>query len=291
MSLSAYEPWFRLGSFATVLALMLLWETLAPRRATLEPRLRHLARNLALTAIDTLVVRLVVPLLPVGLASLAATRGWGVLNLVAWPAWLEVVLAIVVFDFVIYVQHVLFHAIPLLWRLHMVHHSDLDFDTSTGVRFHPIEILLSLGLKSALVLVLGPAPLAVLIFEVLLNATALFSHSNIRLPAKLDRTLRLLLVTPDMHRVHHSVQIAESNSNFGFNLAIWDRLCGTYTAQPAAGHEGMALGLEEHRDVHRLRLGRLLALPFVNRSRHYAIGGTAAVTTGDDHQRQTDSVS
>lgn len=258
-----HEPAIRLVSFILILTLMVLWETLAPRRRPSEARARHLGRNLAVTFIDAAVVRLFVPMLPVALAALAALRGWGLFNALTWPTWLEVALAIVFFDFAIYYQHRLFHEVPLLWRLHKVHHSDLDFDTSTGVRFHPVEILLSLAIKSVLVVVLGPAPVAVLLFEVILNATALFNHGNVRLPEWLDYVLRWLLVTPDMHRVHHSIVGRETNSNYGFNVPWWDRWLGTYRAQPQAGHEAMHIGIDEYRRREQTTLGKLLLMPFV----------------------------
>jgi len=202
-----------------------------------------------------------------GMALLAAERHWGLLNNVSLPAGLEVIAAVVALDFAIYLQHVLFHAVPALWRLHRVHHADLDFDVTTGARFHPIEIVLSMLIKFAVIAALGPAPLAVLIFEVLLNATAMFNHSNVRMPVRLDRVLRWLVVTPDMHRVHHSIEDHETNSNFGFNLPLWDRLFGTYKDQPDAGHDGMTIGI---RDLRAPRLATalpgMLWLPFVGRS-------------------------
>lgn len=269
-----YELWLRLGSFVLLLALMVLWETLAPRRPVQEARSRHGLRNLAITVLAAVLVRVLIPLLPVGLAVVAVERGWGLFNWLDWPAWLEILLAVVVLDFVIYLQHVMFHAVPALWRLHMVHHADLDFDTTTGVRFHPIEILLSLVIKLAAVLVLGPAPVAVLLFEILLNGTALFNHGNVRLPGPVDRILRWVVVTPDMHRVHHSIVVRETNSNFGFNLPWWDRLLGTYRAQPAAGHEGMTIGLDTYRQLEQITLGRLLLLPFGGRRGTYAMEGS-----------------
>src|SRR6185369_7583676 len=228
--------------------------------------------NLGLVALDTLLVRLLIPVGAVGLALLAQERGWGVLNNVSLPGWLAVVLAFLALDFVIYLQHVMFHAVPALWRLHMVHHADLDFDTTTGVRFHTLEILLSLGIKAAAVALLGAPALAVLVFEVALNATSLFNHGNVRLPAWLDRALRLVVVTPEMHRVHHSVIPRETNSNFGFNLPWWDRLFGTYRAQPAAGHEGMTIGIAQFRDPSELRLDRMLLQPFRYDDRLYPLG-------------------
>lgn len=261
-ALLAREPAIRLTGFVAVLALMALWETLAPRRRPGEARARHVARNLAVATIDAAVVRLCVPMLPVALAALAVERGWGLFGHLVWPAWLEVVLAMLLFDFAIYCQHRLFHAVPWMWRLHKVHHSDLDYDATTGVRFHPLEILLSLAIKSALVVAVGPAPVAVLAFETILNATALFNHGNVRLPARLDRVLRWLVVTPDMHRVHHSAVVRETNSNYGFNLPWWDRWLGTYRAQPAAGHDTMQLGLDEFRQRRQTTLGKLLRMPF-----------------------------
>jgi sterol desaturase/sphingolipid hydroxylase (fatty acid hydroxylase superfamily) len=197
------------------------------------------------------------------MALLAQERHWGLLNNVPLPPWLGVVFGVMALDLAIYLQHVLFHAIPTLWRLHMVHHADLDIDVTTGLRFHPIEIVLSMGLKLMAVTLLGASPSAVLVFEVALNATAMFSHSNMRLPVWFDRWLRLFVVTPDMHRVHHSVIIRETNSNYGFNLPWWDRLFGTYKAQPDRSHDGMTIGLAQFRDPARLTLHRLLALPFV----------------------------
>jgi sterol desaturase/sphingolipid hydroxylase (fatty acid hydroxylase superfamily) len=266
------ESVIRLACFAGVLLLMALWEVLAPRRRLTVGRPLRWASNLGLILLDTLLVRFLVPLGAVGVALLAAERGWGVLNNLALPAWLAVVLAAVALDLVIYLQHVMFHAVPRLWRVHRVHHADLDFDATTGVRFHPVEILLSLGIKTAAVTLLGAPALGVLLFEVLLNATSLFNHGNVRLPAWLDRVLRLLVVTPEMHRVHHSTNPRETNSNFGFNLPWWDYLLGTYRAQPAEGHEGMAIGLEEFRDEYVAdRLPGMLALPFVGQEGDYPI--------------------
>jgi sterol desaturase/sphingolipid hydroxylase (fatty acid hydroxylase superfamily) len=197
------------------------------------------------------------------MALLAKEQGWGIFNNLTLPAWPGVILSVIALDFVIYLQHVLFHAVPALWRLHMVHHADLDFDVTTGLRFHTLEILLSMGIKLAAVVLLGaPAP-AVFIFEILLNATSMFSHGNVRLPYWLDRSLRLLLVTPEMHRVHHSTNPVETNSNFGFNVPWWDYLLGTYRAQPSQGHEGMTIGLSQFRDHRVEQLRWMLTLPFV----------------------------
>jgi sterol desaturase/sphingolipid hydroxylase (fatty acid hydroxylase superfamily) len=265
------EPTIRLTAFAGVLAVMALWELLAPRRRLTAARRVRWVSNLGLVTINTLAARLVLPLSAVGVARLAQERGWGLLANIDLPAWLAVALAIVALDLVLYLQHVLFHAVPALWRLHMVHHADLDFDVTTGIRFHTLEILLSLGIKTAAVVLLGAPVLAVLLFELLLNATALFDHANVRLPAGLDRVLRLVLVTPEMHRVHHSADPEETNSNFGFSLPWWDYLLGTYRARPAAGHEGMTIGLSQFRDERVLRLPWMLALPFLGRFGGYAI--------------------
>jgi sterol desaturase/sphingolipid hydroxylase (fatty acid hydroxylase superfamily) len=266
-----HEGAIRLVSFAGILAVMAGWELLAPRRPLHESKAVRWVSNLGLVVVDTLLLRLLFPVLAVGMATLAAQEGWGLLNRTALPAWLAFVLAVVMLDGVIYLQHVMFHAVPALWRLHRMHHTDLDFDTTTGLRFHPIEILLSMGIKLAAVTVLGPPPGAVLVFEVLLNGTALFNHGNIRLPLALDRWLRLLVVTPDMHRVHHSIYPGETNSNFGFNLPWWDRLLGTYRAQPRDGHDGMTIGIEQFRDPRELWLHRLLVQPFRGSASGYAI--------------------
>ncbi|WP_338503535.1 sterol desaturase family protein [Sphingomonas kaistensis] len=256
------EPWLRLGTFAGVLAVLAVAEMLAPRRRQAIGRGKRWPANLGLVALDSLLVRLLFPAAAVGAAIFAEERGWGLFNLVDLPAWVEIAAAVILLDLLIYGQHVLFHAVPPLWRVHRVHHADLEFDVTTGLRFHPVEIVLSMAIKIAAVMALGAAALAVLIFEVLLNATAMWSHSNIRLPLGLDRIVRRLVVTPDMHRTHHSIVPRETHSNFGFNLAIWDRLFGTYRAQPEAGHDGMTLGVPQFRDERDLALGRLLLQPF-----------------------------
>ena len=266
-----HETAIRLGFFLGILAAMALWELAAARRELESGRARRWVANLGLVALDTAVVRLLAPITATGLAVVASERGWGLLHRFALPAWLAFLVAFLALDLVIYLQHVIFHAVPALWRLHMTHHSDLDFDATTGVRFHPLEILLSLAIKLAAILVLGPSPLAVVGFEVVLNGTSLFNHGNVRLPAALDRVLRWLVVTPDMHRVHHSAAAPETNSNFGFNFPWWDRLFGTYRAQPRLGHEAMTIGLDQFRDPARLALPRLLALPFVGRTGDYPI--------------------
>ncbi len=261
--LQQHELAIRLSCFLGVFGGVALWELAAPRRRLTAPQPLRWASNLALVALDSLLLRALFPAAAVGVAAFAARRGWGLFHLLAVPSWFAVPASVVLLDAVIYLQHVAFHGVPLLWRLHRVHHADLDIDVTTGSRFHPIEIVLSMLVKAAAILVLGSPATAVVIFEVLLNASAMFNHGNIRLPLALDRVLRWLLVTPDMHRVHHSVDVAETNSNFGFNLPWWDRLFGTYRDQPRAGHVGMTigiLGLTELRVV--ARLDGMLLLPF-----------------------------
>jgi sterol desaturase/sphingolipid hydroxylase (fatty acid hydroxylase superfamily) len=265
------EPVLRLACFAGVFGVMALWEIMAPRRRLGIAKSTRWLSNLGLVALNALVVRLLLPLGAASVALLAHEHGWGLFNNLALPAWLVVVISIIALDIVIYLQHVLFHAVPALWHLHMVHHTDLDFDVTTGVRFHTLEILLSLGIKLAVVVLLGAPALAVLLFEVLLNATSMFSHGNVVLPAWLDRVLRLVVVTPDMHRVHHSVDARETNSNFGFNLPWWDYLLGTYRSQPAAGHQGMTIGLSQFRGDEVERLPWMLTLPFVGRVGNYPL--------------------
>jgi len=253
----------RLGFFFAVLLLMVGWEVLAPRRILGVPRKLRWSGNLGIVSLNTLTVRFLFPLLPVSFAFLVQERGWGLLNQLDLPPWLAILVALVLMDLAIYLQHVMFHAFRIFWRIHRMHHTDLDYDVTTGLRFHPIEIFLSLLLKLAVVALVGPAPAAVLIFEVLLNATSMFNHGNVRIGTSVDRVLRLFLVTPDMHRVHHSVIRRETDSNYGFNLPWWDRLFGTYRKQPAMGHEKMIVGLDAFRDPKMLRLHWLLAIPFL----------------------------
>ncbi len=257
----AAEPLIRLGAFAGLLALLVAWESWAPRRRRTIGRWKRWPGNAGVVVIDAFVLRFLFPTAAVGVALVAEARGWGLLNLVAVPALAAVLIAIILLDLIIYAQHVLFHANPLLWRLHRMHHADLEIDVTTGIRFHPVEILLSMVIKLGAVVALGAPALGVMIFEILLNATAMFSHSNVRLPAHLDRRLRRIMVTPDMHRVHHSIVAREMQSNFGFNLPWWDRLFGTYRDQPAAGHEAMTIGLSQFRNPSELRLDRMLMQP------------------------------
>lgn len=257
------EVWIRLSCFASVLFAMAVWEWLAPRRKTTLKRPLRWGSNVGILVLNVIMVRLVVPMTAVGAAVLAQSHGWGLLNLVDWPTALEIFMSVLVFDLAIYGQHVLFHAVPWLWRLHMVHHANMDFDVTTGLRFHTLEIVLSALIKLAVVAALGPAAVAVVLFEVLLNASSMFNHSNIRMPQGLDNILRLVLVTPDMHRVHHSVIRRERNSNYGFNLPWWDYLFRTYVSEPQDGHEQMAIGVDNFRDENRTeRLPGMLTLPF-----------------------------
>jgi sterol desaturase/sphingolipid hydroxylase (fatty acid hydroxylase superfamily) len=271
LSLFSSEAFIRLAAFAVALGLLMAGEVLAPRRRRIVSRRVRWTSNFGLVVLNTVAARLVLPLGAVGIAWATDKRGWGLFNNIDWPDWIEVPLAVLLLDFAIYLQHVMFHAVPLLWRLHMVHHADLDFDVSTGLRFHTLEILLSLGIKAAVIVLLGASALAVMLFEIALNATSMFNHSNLRLPLGLDRILRLLVVTPDMHRVHHSVHARETNSNFGFNFPWWDRLLGTYRPQPADGHEEMTVGLSHLREDHVCRLAWMLALPFVRHTGDYPI--------------------
>lgn len=256
------EVFLRITSFFGILFFIALWEIVAPRRPLTSRKGPRWFANLSMIAIATLLIRFTFPLLPVGLAIIAQERGWGILNLISLPSWLAVTIALLALDLVIYLQHVMFHFLPILWRLHRMHHSDLDLDASTGNRFHPMEIMISIGIKLGAVLIIGPSPFAVLLFEILLNAAAIFNHGNIRIPLGIDRWLRTVLVTPDMHRVHHSILPRETNSNFGFSLSWWDFLCGTYRAQPGAGHLEMTIGLKQYRNPARLTLPRLLVQPF-----------------------------
>jgi sterol desaturase/sphingolipid hydroxylase (fatty acid hydroxylase superfamily) len=267
-----YEAIIRLGAFAAVFAVMAVWEFLGPRRNQAIGRGVRWPSNLGVVVVDTLLVRLLIPATAVSVALVAQSHGWGFFNVVTLPFWIAVVSAVILLDLAIYLQHVLFHAVPALWRLHRMHHADLEFDVTTGLRFHPFEILLSLMIKLAVVAAIGAPAVAVLIFEVLLNATSMFNHGNVRIPPGVDRLLRWILVTPDMHRVHHSIVARETNSNFGFNLPWWDRLLGTYRAQPAAGHDGMTIGIEQFRQPRELRLDRMLLQPFRGDAARYPLG-------------------
>jgi sterol desaturase/sphingolipid hydroxylase (fatty acid hydroxylase superfamily) len=254
----------RISAFALVFAALAAWEIAAPRRGLIVGRKPRWPSNLGILLVDVVAVRILLPTAAVGAALFAAGRGWGLLHLAGWRLSVAVLIGFLVLDLVIYGQHVLFHKVPVLWRLHRMHHADLDIDVTTGVRFHPFEILISLAIKIATVVAFGIPVVAVLLFEVVLNATSMFNHANAAMPPALDRVLRLIVVTPDMHRVHHSILRHETDSNFGFNLPWWDRLFGTYRAQPEAGHAGMTIGLPTFRGSHELRIDRLLTQPFRN---------------------------
>ncbi len=262
-----HEGTLRLAVFLGLFALLALIETLAPRRARAQPRSTRWVTNWGITIANFIALRalaLALPLLAVGAAVDAQAQGWGLFNALDWPLWLEFGLAILIFDFAIWAQHLITHKIPVLWRLHRVHHADVDLDVTTAIRFHPVEIALSMVLKIGLVYLLGPAAIAVIAFEILLNGTAMFNHANIRLPLWADAIIRRIIVTPDMHRVHHSVHRHEHDSNYGFALSIWDRMFGTYIAQPAEGHDDMKIGLE-WQDERPSKLGWSLWLPFARK--------------------------
>ena len=256
------EPTIRLGCFLAVFVAIAVWEVLLPRRPLGFSRWVRWPNNLAVAVFNSVLARVLLPTAVVGMADIAVKQNWGLLHQLSLPGWSEIIIAVLILDFVIYLQHILFHAVPALWRLHRMHHADQDFDVTTGARFHPIEIILSLGIKLAIVTALGPAVIAVIIFEVLLNASSMFNHGNVRIAPKVDRILRWVLVTPDMHRVHHSIVVHETNSNFGFNLTWWDRLLGTYRNQPAAGHDGMTIGIELFRTQRDQMLDHMLVQPF-----------------------------
>ncbi|HHH43489.1 MAG TPA: sterol desaturase family protein [Gammaproteobacteria bacterium] len=266
------EVTIRLAFFFGMFAVMAVWEVLAPRRKRVLSRTVRWLNNLGLVFLNSFVLRLLFPAAAVGMAAFTTEQGWGLFNYYEVPAGVAILASIVAMDFVIYLQHVMVHAVPLLWRLHRVHHADVDFDVTTGARFHTLEIILSMLIKFATIVVLGPPVVAVVIFEVVLNATAMFNHSNIRIPQAVDRVVRWLVVTPDMHRVHHSVEDDEANSNFGFNLPWWDRLFGTYRDQPRAGHEGMTIGIHTYKEPKLVAwLPGMLVLPFIGRITGYAI--------------------
>jgi len=267
--LGQYEPVLRFAIFAVLFTTFALWELLKPRRPLSDSKAHRWFNNLGVFALDVAMVRVLFPLAAVGFSEMAQHYELGLLQLVALPGWLEVGCAVLLLDMVIYWQHRLFHKVPALWRLHKVHHADLDIDVTTGVRFHPLEILLSMVVKLLAVLVIGPPALAILLFEILLNGTAVFNHANILVTPGMDRLLRLLVVTPDMHRVHHSSNFAETNSNYGFNLPWWDRLFGSYRAQPQHGHTAMRIGLSEIREPQSLM--KMLLLPFRPRGQQPAV--------------------
>ena len=273
-----YEATIRLAFFVGIFIAVALFELAFPRRPLTTSKKSRWFANIGIVVINTILLRLLIPAGAVGMSFWIGTQGWGLFNHLDLPFWLEVVLSVILLDFIIYLQHVMFHAVPILWKLHMMHHADMDYDLTTGTRFHPIEIIISMVIKISAITVLGAPVLSVIIFEILLNGTAMFNHGNLFIPIQADRVLRLFVVTPDMHRVHHSIFPNETNSNFGFNLPWWDRIMGTYRPQPTRGHDGMTIGLHQFRDPSRLTLLRLLALPFIGKGGAYAIGqrGTKA---------------
>ena len=270
--IESHETAIRLGCFVTMFIATGAWEIMAPRRTLSAPKKMRWTSNLGLVVLNTGLLRLLFPLAAVGVAASAAAHDWGLLNHFQLPIGITVLLAVIALDLAVWLQHVLFHAVPVLWRLHSVHHADPDFDLTTGSRFHPIEIVLSMLIKFVAIAAIGPPVVAVVIFEVMLNATAMFNHGNVRLPLGLDAIARWLVVTPDMHRVHHSIDAAETNSNFGFNLPWWDRLFGTYCDQPLAGHTAMTIGLRGQANLRQVaRLDGMLLLPFKQQANGYVI--------------------
>jgi len=262
----------RVGVFFLVLLIMAAAEAAAPRRKLRFGRQRWTA-NLGIVVLNGLIVRLLLPGGAVAVAWWADAHHVGLLHLFGWTGGLAIIVAIILLDLAIYAQHVLFHAVPALWRLHMVHHADRDIDVTTGLRFHPVEILLSMLIKMAVVALIGAPALAVVIFEIALNGMAMFNHANVRLPAGVDRLLRRLFITPDVHRIHHSVIRAETNSNYGFNLSLWDRLFGTFREQPQRGHQGMVIGLEHLQSAPTHQIGFMLRLPFGDEIGQYPMPG------------------
>ncbi|MDC0335430.1 sterol desaturase family protein [Pseudodesulfovibrio sp.] len=252
----------RVGSFLAILTIMGIAESVWPRRVLATPKGQRWFANISVSVLSTLIVRILLPLAPAGIAIYCAEHGIGLLNLVHIPFWLAFMSTVQLLDMLIYWQHVLFHRIPILWRIHRMHHADTDIDASTGIRFHPIEIALSMLIKISAIILLGPPASAVIVFEILLNGCALFNHANVRLPVTFDALLRLIAVTPDMHRVHHSTDMREANMNYGFNFPWWDRLFGTYKDQPDLGHTDMRIGLNIFRDPEFIRLTKMLTIPF-----------------------------
>ena len=261
-----YEIIIRTVSFSSIFLIMAVWEITTPCRTLKISKITRWLNNLSITILNTLLLRFLFPAAALGIASLSAEKGWGLFNQLDWPLSILVILTVILMDFAIYLQHVMFHAIPLLWRLHRVHHADPDFDVTTGARFHPIEIILSMFIKSCVIVLLGPPLVAVLIFEIVLNAMAMFNHSNIQLHQRIDLWLRSLIVTPNMHRVHHSQINDEANSNFGFNLTLWDRFFATYRDQPRKSPQLMDIGIREFsRPEHIVNLLGMLKLPFMSK--------------------------
>lgn len=263
--IASHEPTIRLSFFLGTLGMIGIWQVVAPKRPQTVSTLWRWLNNFGVTFLNTFLLRLLFPILAVGLAAIAEENGWGILNIIEIPIALSIVIAVILQDLVIYWQHVIFHRVGFLWRFHKMHHADVDYDVSTGARFHPVEIILSMLLKLVVVFLLGPPVVAVIIFEILLSSVAMFNHANAGLPEKIDQMMRKIVVTPDMHRVHHSVIRGEHNSNYGFNLPWWDYLFGTYLSQPSAGHDKMTIGLSEYQEERKQSILWMLSLPFVKR--------------------------
>lgn len=262
----------RLTFFFGIFFVMALWEIMSPQRQLTQPKMNRWVNNITLVFLNSLLLRIIFPAAAVGMAIFVNENQWGIFNYYQLPLYLTISLSIIALDLIIYLQHVMVHAVPLLWRLHRVHHADLDYDVTTGARFHPIEIIISMLLKFAAIIILGAPVIAVLLFEIILNALAMFNHANIRIPVSIDNLLRWFIVTPDMHRVHHSVEDDETNSNFGFNLSLWDRIFGTYRHQPRNGQTGMTVGIHYFRDNKQTnQLPGMLTLPFKGKVTEYAI--------------------
>lgn len=266
-----HAMYVRLGAFLVIFSTMAIWEIAQERRELQTSKSKRWAINIGIVVTDSLVLRVLFPMGALGVAYLADDLGWGLFQVVSVPYAVAAIASFVALDFVVWLQHVVFHAVPALWKVHMMHHADLDFDVTTGTRFHPIEMVISMGIKASAILLLGAPVAAVLIFEVLLNGTSMFNHANVDIPEPVDRILRLFVVTPDMHRVHHSAEPKETNTNFGFNLPWWDYLFGTYRDQPEAGHREMTIGLKQLRDPDKNSYLHLLVLPFVDSAGDYDI--------------------
>ncbi len=267
------EQFIRLGFFLGILVIMTIWEIIKPKRLLTVSKLLRWSNNLGLVLLNSFLLRLIFPTATLGMATFASEHRWGLFNYYEIAIFPAMIISIIIMDFVIYLQHVMVHAVPALWRIHCVHHADPDYDVTTGARFHPLEIILSMMIKFSIILVLGPPLVAVILFEVILNGLAMFNHGNVGLPRTVERPLRYLIVTPDMHRVHHSIEADEANTNFGFNLSCWDRLFGTYRDQPRAGHQQMDIGIRTFRDTKRCaRLPGMLAMPFYGRPTAYVLG-------------------
>ncbi|MBA3815643.1 MAG: sterol desaturase family protein [Parachlamydiaceae bacterium] len=259
----------RVVIFMGIFLILALGELVFPKRvkAQVSQKTRWIS-NIGIVLLDNFLMRLILPIMAIDMAIFAQKMNWGIFNLIEIPFWLNLILTIVILDFIIYLQHVMFHTFPLFWRVHRMHHADVDFDVTTGIRFHPIEVIISMGIKIGSVALLGASPIGVLVFEIILNATSMFSHSNLRLPLAFDRVLRCVIVTPDMHRVHHSIHKNETNSNFGFNFSFWDRIFGTYINQPSEGHFKMTIGISDFRQPKYLRFDWLLLIPFIGKISH-----------------------